>query len=384
MVLLPAKLVLENGMQFVGTSFGSENCTSGEVVFNTSMVGYVESLTDPSYAGQILVCTYPLIGNYGVPDNKTDPDTTLPLHFESDKIQVQGLIVADYSTEFSHWQGKKSVQQWLIENNIPAITGIDTRALTKVLREEGTILGKIIIGEKPITIIPYFDPNKIDIVKKISTTEKIVYTPAIIEKTIFLIDCGVKYNIIRCLLKRNISVIRVPYTYNFQTEEFQNEKCDGVIISNGPGDPTWCKETIVQIQKIMEKNIPLFGICLGNQLLALAAGGKTYKLKYGHRSQNQPCTLKGTKKCFITSQNHGFAVDITHLTNDWEEFFVNANDGSNEGIRHKIKPFMSVQFHPEAKPGPTDTEFLFDEFKKMLETQNVSAIREIEIQENLK
>ena len=347
--LMSLKLVLEDGHEFEGIAFGADQPISGEVVFNTGMVGYPETLTDPSYKGQILVLTYPLIGNYGVPKEG----------FESDKIQVSGLIVADYSEKYSHWQAVKSLGSWLKEQGIPAISGIDTRKLTKILRERGTMLGKIVNGAE----IAFDDPNKRDVVKEVSVKEPIIYNEQG-KKRIILIDCGVKNNIIQNLIKRDLVVTRVPYDYNFLSE-----KCEGIVISNGPGDPKMCTETIKHVKKALEMNIPTFGICLGNQILALAAGGNTYKLKYGHRSQNQPCIRSGTKRCYITTQNHGFAVDMKTLNSDWEELFVNANDGTNEGIRHKTKPFMSVQFHPEGHSGPEDTNFLFDEFVKMLKQE---------------
>lgn len=348
------KLILEDSTEFKGTSFGADKPISGEVVFNTGMVGYPEALTDPSYKGQILVFTYPLIGNYGVPSQ--EKENNLYKHFESDKIQVSGLIIADYSHNHSHWQSVRSLSDWLKEEEVPALYGIDTRKLTKILRERGTMLGKIVNG----TDIPLKDPNQQDIVKEVSTKTPIIYNPTG-TKCIILIDCGVKNNIIRNLIKRNLQVIRVPYDYNFF-----NEKFEGIVISNGPGNPKMCTETIKNVKRAMEQNIPTFGICLGNQILALAAGGNTYKLKYGHRSQNQPCIRNGTKRCYITTQNHGFAVDIKSLSSDWDELFINANDGTNEGIKHKSKPFFSVQFHPESCPGPEDTEFLFDEFMKLL------------------
>jgi carbamoyl-phosphate synthase small subunit len=328
---------------------------SGEVVFNTGMVGYTESLTDSSYRGQILTLTYPLIGNYGVPGK--DEEDNLLKYFESDKIQVQGLIVTNYSENYSHWNAKKSLSEWMREYSIPGIYGIDTRKLTKKLRERGTMLGKIIYNKENIK---FEDPNKRNLVADVSVKEPEEYKRG--KKKILIIDCGVKNSIIRAFLKRNITVIRCPWDYNFL-----DEKADGIIISNGPGDPKKCKVTIENIRKTLSKTIPVLGICLGSQILGLAAGANTYKLKYGHRSQNQPCVEVGTKRCYITTQNHGYSVDSDTLPVDWREWFYNNNDKTNEGIIHISKPFFGTQFHPEASPGPDDTEFLFDMFVRAME-----------------
>ena len=389
-----ARLILEDGSQFVGWSFGyagaprpnggrpsgrgqqSDICV-GEVVFNTAMTGYPESLTDPSYAGQILVTTYPLIGNYGVPDTGLGKNG-LPLFMESEKIHAKALVVADYSETYSHWNAKESLSAWLKREKIPAITGIDTRRLTKVLRESGVMMGRISLTPDPSPkgegSEDTQDYGSVNWVEQVSCKEVITYkADSILSpltshlsplKRVVLVDCGVKANIIRCLIKRGIEVVRVPWDYDFNQLEF-----DGLFLANGPGDPEQCSKTVANIQTFLNNETirPCMGICLGNQLLARAAGAKTYKLKYGHRSHNQPVQKVGTTQCFITSQNHGYAVDDSTLPSDWEPLFVNMNDGSNEGIRHKTNPWMSAQFHPEACSGPVDTEFLFDEFTKMLE-----------------
>ena len=314
------------------------------------MVGYPESLTDPSYKGQILVLTYPLIGNYGIPGNEKEDG--LLKYFESDDIKVQALVISNYSDRYSHWNAKKSLSKWMQEYDIPGIYNVDTRELTKKSRSKGTMLGKIIYGKERI---PFEDPNKRNLASEVSIKEPIIYKKG--RKRIMVVDCGVKHNIIRAFLRRNYTVIRVPWDY-----DFSNEKVDGVVISSGPGDPKKCKETIEHTKAALSKNIPILGICLGSQILALAAGANTYKLKYGHRSQNQPCIENGTNRCYITSQNHGYAVDSSTLPEDWREWFNNNNDKTNEGILHISKPFFGTQFHPEASPGPDDTEFIFDMF----------------------
>jgi carbamoyl-phosphate synthase small subunit len=349
-------LILEDGSRFTGYSFGAAAPASGEVVFSTAMTGYPESLTDPSYSGQILVITYPLVGNYGVP--RAEAEGGVPLFFESDRIHVKALIVSDYSFEYSHWNAAQSLDSWLKEHGVPGVYGVDTREVTKVIRERGVMLGKVAVegGGEPAE---FFDPNRENLVEQVST--KAVQTFGSGRYRVALVDCGCKYNIIRCLLRRGAAVTLVPWDYDFTALDY-----DGAVISNGPGDPQLCGATIANIKKGMAAGKPIFGVCMGNHLLALAAGATTYKLKYGHRSHNQPALKVGTSTAVITSQNHGYAVDTATLEEGWAPYFVNLNDGTNEGIRHASKPFFSVQFHPEASSGPVDTEFLFDDFMESI------------------
>ncbi len=355
--LKKASLVLEDGTVFVGKSFGFEGPSSGEVVFNTAMTGYPENLNDPSYEGQILVTTFPLQGNYGVPT----PDggkSTLGDMFEGKHIHCRGLIVTDYSWEVSHWNACRTLADWLIEEKIPAICDIDTRALTKHLRENGSMLGKIVV--EGCEDIEFYNPNLENLVAKTSIGGVEIHEPADDakkDKTVVLVDCGVKYNLIRCLLRRGVRVVRVPWDYDFNSLEY-----DGLFISNGPGNPMMADATITHLRTALEGDKPICGICMGNQLMALAAGASIVKLKYGHHSHNQPVKQYGTQRCFVTSQNHGYAVDNDTLPADWEPLYVNLNDGSNDGIRHRTKPFFAAQFHPEATVGSEDAEYFIDNF----------------------
>ncbi len=367
-----AILLLEDGTFFVGKGFGATRKISGEVVFSTSMVGYPEALTDPSYKGQILSLAYPLVGNYGVP--LYDLNFGLPLYFESDCIQVQGLVIHELCHEPSHWASTRTLDKWLLDEGIPGIYGVDTRRLTKKLRMHGVMLGILQVceaGEEPNLEnllkeakkgIP--DPNLTDLVKEVTVKEPIHYKVDG-KHTVVLIDCGVKYSILRNLLKRGINVIRVPY--DFSAKEVMEYHPNGVFLSNGPGDPKKCGKTVESIRELVDK-VPLMGICLGAQILALAVGGDTYKLKYGHRSQNQPALDLKTNRCYITTQNHGYAIDTECFCRiPLEPWFINANDKTIEGVKHKTKPVFAVQWHPEASPGPYDTEFLFDTFSKSME-----------------
>jgi carbamoyl-phosphate synthase small subunit len=348
------ELILEDGKRIEGVSFGAETSIAGEVVFNTGMVGYPEMLTDPSYKGQILVMTFPLVGNYGVPRNKEEHGVSSV--FESEKIQIAGLIVSNYSKEYFHHEAEQSLSEWLEKNNIPALYAVDTRALTKHLRKKGVMLGKVQVGKKRVQ---FKDPNKRHLAAEVGVKEPVEYGS--VGKKMILVDAGIKNSTIRAFLDRGLMVKRVPLDYDFTEEE-----CDALFISNGPGDPKQCKKLISHMKKFMKRNIPIMGICLGSQILARAAGADTYKLKYGHRSQNQPCILEGTQKCYITTQNHGYAVKEETLPKDFDIWFRNANDNTVEGIKHKKKPFAAVQFHPEANAGPVDTEWIFDEFVSMM------------------
>lgn len=344
-------LILKDGSKYEAKSFGADTSVSGEVVFATGMVGYPEALTDPSFKGQILVMTYPLVGNYGVPREDL---------WESKEIQVAGLIVSTYIDTPSHSTSVMTLGEWFKAQNVPLFEVKDTRELAQKIRTKGAMLGKMIVGGKDV---PYIDPNARNLSAEVSTKEILTFGKG--EKTVVIIDCGTKMNIARRIAERGIKVVVVPWDTDVTKLDF---KVDGVLISNGPGDPKKVTATIANVKKILAKKIPTFGICLGNQILALAAGGNTYKLKFGHRSQNQPAVVAGTNQAYLTTQNHGFAVG--KIPAGYKEWFVNGNDGTNEGIMHKTLPIMSVQFHPESSPGPLDTDWLFDYF---LEKANLIA-----------
>jgi len=329
------------------------------VVFNTAMMGYPESLTDPSYAGQLVTLTFPLVGNYGVPPFTFGAEG-LPTFMESNHIHASAIIVSDYSEQYSHWNANESLAEWLKREQVPGITGIDTRELTKVLREHGVMMGQIIFDDDP-TNIPQAQYEGVNFVDRVSCKEIIRYNEGA-GKRVVLVDCGVKANIIRNLIERGLEVVRVPWNYDYTGMEF-----DGLFLGNGPGDPDLCQDAVNILRQQMSKSRkPICGICMGNQLMAKAGGANIYKLKYGHRSHNQPVRMVGTDKCYITSQNHGYAVDASTLDKDWSELFVNMNDGSNEGVRHNTNPWFTSQFHPEACSGPVDTLFMFDLFVEKL------------------
>lgn len=354
------KLVLEDGTVLRGRSFGAHREVAGEVVFNTGMSGYVETLTDPSYKGQILVTTYPLQGNYGVPAPRAAGSIAPP--YENDHVQVQGVVCVRHCDEPSHYANARTLGQWLHDSNVPAIEGIDTRALTRKLRERGTMQGWLLFddadieeGKRRADAIPMER-----VVELVTVPEPVIYEGGALR--VLLVDTGCKDNIARSIQKRGATVVRVPFTADLKHHA---RGCDGILLSNGPGDPKDLRALAQQVRGLFDTGMPIFGVCLGNQILALAAGGDTYKLKYGHRSQNQPVQDLLTRRCYVTSQNHGYAVRDDSLGRDWEPWFVNVNDGTNEGIRARTRPVASVQFHPEASPGPEDTAFLFDDFLRL-------------------
>ncbi len=358
-----ARLLLEDGTELAGAAFGAPVSASGEVVFATGMVGYPESLTDPSYRRQILVLTWPLAGNYGVPPRgPRGADGLPPPGFESDRVQAAGLVVATLSDGFSHWRAADSLDAWLRAEGVPGLSGIDTRALTRRLRDRGTLAGRIVVEGAtvgPAADDPFEDIGRLNLAAEVSVPEPVLHGKG--RRRVALVDCGCKANIVRSLLARGLEVLRVPWDADLERVD-----AHGIVVSNGPGDPARVEATVAHLRTALRGTRPIFGVCLGNQLVGRAAGCETYKLPFGHRGQNQPCREAGSSRCHITSQNHGYAVDATRLPEGWTEWFVNANDGSNEGIRHLEEPFCTVQFHPEASPGPRDTGWLFDRFAERL------------------
>lgn len=368
-----ATFSIKNGPTFEGYSFGAKKSVAGEAVFTTSLVGYPESMTDPSYCGQILVFTQPLIGNYGVPSGTARDEFNLLRYFESPHVHVVGIIVAEYAYEHSHWTAVESLASLCEREGVAAVTGIDTREVIQYLREQGSSLGRITIGsEKPVE---YIDPMSTNLVEKVTTKELFHVKALHARSNVALIDCGVKENIIRCLVARGANVTVLPY--NYKIREIANQ-FDGIFISNGPGNPTFCSSTVENLKELLNDanfvKLPMFGICMGHQLLGLAAGAQTLKMKYGNRAHNIPAMDLTTGQCHITSQNHGYAIDDSTLPSSWKPYFVNLNDKSNEGIIHSTRPIFSTQFHPEAKGGPTDTAILFDRFFDNMEAYKIEKL----------
>jgi len=365
-----AKLILEDGSVFDGTGFGYPSEIAGEVVFNTGMVGYTETLTDPSYRGQILCMTYPLVGNYGVPSFEVNDEYGLPKFFESDRIQVRALLIHDLSDIASHWSAERTLDQWLYEEKIPGIYGIDTRELTKKLRVHGVMMGAVIVSKEEISdaqmkkALSSAKYEGLNFMPEVSTDRPQEYGDKD-KECIVVLDTGVKYSIIRNIMRTGYRVVRMPWDASYDQVMSYDPK--GVVISNGPGDPKVCAPTIKTATKLIKESKPTLGICLGNQILALAGGADTYKLKFGHRGQNKPCIDRRNNQVYVTSQNHGYGIDPKTLAKSgFRIWFENADDDTVEGIEHKSKPIIAVQFHPEASPGPYDCMYVFDRFKEVI------------------
>ncbi|GIU72120.1 MAG: carbamoyl-phosphate synthase small chain [Candidatus Nitrosocaldaceae archaeon] len=365
---------MEDGTVLDGIGFGYPTKVVGEVVFNTGMVGYTEALTDPSYRGQMLTLTYPMVGNYGVPSYNIRDEYNIPKYFEAEHIQPKALIIHELSPIASHWSCSKTLDEWLYEERIPGIHGIDTRSLTKKLRVNGVMMGALKVSKDRIDEGELFEELKknarydeINFVPEVSVKEAKEY--GINDDVIVLIDTGVKYSIIRNLLRLNYKVVRLPY--NATIDDIRRYKPKGVLLSNGPGDPKLCNETIKLSKELFDEGLPILGICLGNQIMALAANADTYKLKYGHRGQNKPC-IDNKGRAYVTSQNHGYCVDPKKLeSTEFEIWFKNADDKTVEGIIHKEEPYIAVQFHPEASPGPYDCMFVFEAFDKLIRGEKI-------------
>ncbi len=367
-----ARLLLDDGSSFSGIGFGYPRDTAGEVVFNTGMVGYIETLSDPSYRGQIICMTYPLIGNYGVPSKKIQDSHGLPKYFESDKIQAKGMLINNLSSVASHWACIKTLDQWLYEERIPGMYGIDTRELTKKLRVRGVMMGALSVSKNRITdesiLLQLIDNENYEgrnFMEEVSVPGARHYRAAV-DRCIVILDTGTKYSIIRNVLNAGYSAVILPWDSTF--EQIMKYSPAGVVISNGPGNPTYCVETIKTAAKLIDTSTPTLGICLGNQILALAAGANTFKLKFGHRAQNKPCKDLNSGQTYITTQNHGYGINPESLKGTgFRTWFSNIDDTSVEGIQHEKKPILAVQFHPEASPGPYDCEFVFDKFRELIE-----------------
>lgn len=371
----PAILMFKDGRYFEGIGFGASKIVTGEMVFTTiTGAGYNETLTDPSYQGQIVCMTHPLVGNYGVPPWEKDK-YGITKYFESDSIKVSGFIVNECCKHPHHYESVKNLDKFLKEQDIPGIEWIDTRAVTKILREEGVQVGLLAVydeGETPDIeklkqrVADAEDPNNRHLASEVSTKKVKEFSPSNPHGSVVVLDLGVKYNILRNFVKRRIKVIVVPYDYSY--EQIMAYEPDGVFISNGPGDPAIYSNAIQVCKDLITNDIPTFGICLGNQIIGLAAGGESYKLKYGHRGGNKTVINVDTKQCYITSQNHGYCVRDFEK-GGFREFLKNIDDDSNEGLIHKTKPLLAVQFHPEASPGPLDNLYLFDKFLELMEVK---------------
>ncbi len=365
------KLILSDGTVLNGEGFGYSTRVFGDLVFNTGIVGYTETLSDPSYSGQILTLTYPLIGNYGVPDPSTKDSDGISKFFESDRIQIRGLVVHDLSMVASHWNMAMTLDEWLNKENVPGISGIDTRALTKKLRTSGVMMAALVVSSKEIDdeeikkqLTSTQDYNSEKFMDIVSTKEEQVFGNE--KQTVVVIDTGVKNAIIRNIRNLGYKVVKVPW--NTPIEKILSHKPKGVVISNGPGDPQNCPETIAAAKSLIDKNIPTLGICLGAQIIGLAGNADTYKLKYGHRGQNKPCINLDDNHVYVTSQNHGYCINPDSLKNsDFDLWFTNADDKTVEGIKHKKQKCIAVQFHPEASPGPYDCKFIFEKLKTLME-----------------
>ena len=369
-----ALLLLEDGSTFFGRGFGAEVDAVGEVVFNTGMVGYPESMTDPSYAGQVLCFTYPLIGNYGVPPYSDRDEYGLPRFFESDSIKVKGIVVQEACQEPSHWASRKTLSKWMESEGVPGIEGVDTRALVARLREAGVMMGIIAAGaesrekERIAELLARAESYAVqNFVKGVSVSKPVIHGSS--DRKVVLLDCGTKYGIVRNLLKRGLQVVRLPYSSSYST--VMKHDPAGVVVCNGPGDPRILSETARCVGALVDSEVPVLGICLGEQVVGMSQGAETFKLKYVHRGQNKPCIDLGTGRGYVTSQNHGYALTERSLKRtDLQTWFVNADDKTVEGVLHAGKPCMAVQFHPEATPGPYDTVFVFDRFMAAMEGQS--------------